>query len=59
MNIRTSRYEEWQNRLEKHVDYNICESMVAAFTTDELLALNPAAAEELHARMGEDLLNYG
>ncbi|MBQ6492075.1 MAG: aminotransferase class I/II-fold pyridoxal phosphate-dependent enzyme [Atopobiaceae bacterium] len=59
MNIRTSRYEEWQNRLEKHVDFNICESMVAAFTTDELLALNPDAAERLRARMGEDLLNYG
>lgn len=59
MNIKTSRYEEWQSRLEKHVDYNICESMVAAFTTDELLALNPAAAEELRARMEGDLLNYG
>ena len=55
----TSRYEEWQNRLEKHVDYNICESMVAAFSTDELLALNPAAAKELRARMEGDLLNYG
>lgn len=59
MNIRTSRYEEWQNRLEKHVDYNICESMVAAFTTEELLGLNPEAAERLRARMDGDLLNYG
>lgn len=59
MNIRTSRYEEWQNRLEKHVDYNICESMVAAFTTEELLGLNPEAAEKLRARMDGDLLNYG
>lgn len=59
MNIMTSRYEEWQNRLEKHVDYNICESMVAAFTTNELLALDPVAAKELRARMEGDLLNYG
>ncbi len=57
MNILTSRYEEWQNCLEKHVDYNICESMVAAFTAEELLAINPESAERYQDRVRRDLLN--
>lgn len=59
MRIATSRYEEWQNVLEKHVDYNICESMVAAFTPHELYAINPDEAKDLREHLEGDLLNYG
>lgn len=59
MDIMTSRYEDWQNRLEKHVDFNICESMVAAFTEEELLAIDPEGAAALRQTGAHELLNYG
>jgi aspartate/methionine/tyrosine aminotransferase len=59
MEFPVCRYEEWQNRLEKHVDYNICESMPAAFTSDELFALDEDAGHELTDWLTSELLNYG
>ncbi|WP_085830379.1 aminotransferase [Collinsella vaginalis] len=59
MEIKTIGVEAFLNDYERDAVWDIAQSTIASLTTDELIALDPQAGEELFAEIGRSKLNYG